>query len=78
MGPHEMVVSSSAETGAEEWSCPSCGRRLLLRWPPRFERVVLHPGDERVVHVGGRAVPAIDRVTEQERRWLAAYGIVWD
>ncbi|MCM4078851.1 hypothetical protein [Paractinoplanes hotanensis] len=47
-----MMVVKSGETGAEEWNCPSCGRRLLLRWPPRFERIVLHPGDDRVIHVG--------------------------
>jgi hypothetical protein len=75
---HEMVVVRSEETGAEEWSCPSCGRRLLLRWPPRYERVVLHPGDDRAVHVGGRNEPSTGEVTEPERRWLGSHGIVWD
>jgi hypothetical protein len=70
-----MMVVKSGETGAEEWNCPSCGRRLLLRWPPRFERIVLHPGDDRVMHVGART--SIRDVPEQELRWLSANGILW-
>ena len=84
MGPHEMVVIRSGEAG-EEWRCPSCGRRLLLRWPPRHERIILHPGDDRVVHVGGRGettptapVTVSESLTEPERRWLRDNGIAWD
>jgi hypothetical protein len=72
-----MVVVSSGVAGAEEWSCPSCGRRILLRWPPRSERVVLHPGDDGVVHVGGRrGEPAADP-TPAELSWLRDNGILW-
>lgn len=77
VGPHEMEVTGSTETGAEEWNCPSCGRRVLLRWPPRHQRIVLHPGDDRVVHVGGRR-PRPAGITEPERRWLHELGISWD
>lgn len=45
-GTHEMVLTRTVESGAEEWSCLSCDRRMLLRWPPRYEKVVLEPGDE--------------------------------
>ena len=74
MVTHEMVVVNSGETGSEEWNCPSCGRRLLLRWPPRFERVVLLPGDDQVMHVGGRRS---GEVPDPELRWLSANGILW-
>ena len=77
MVPHEMIVMKSAGSGSEEWNCPSCGRRLLLRWPPRFERIVLHPGDDRVMHVGARTELSVGDVPEQELRWLSANGILW-
>ncbi|WP_250029406.1 hypothetical protein [Paractinoplanes maris] len=71
-----MIKSSEADT--EEWDCPSCGRRLLLRWPPRFSRIVLHPGDERALHVGGRRAAPVDMLTEPEKAWLSEHGIAWE
>jgi hypothetical protein len=78
VGPHEMIVVKSGESGSEEWNCPSCGRRLLLRWPPRFERIVLLPGDDRVLHVGGRNEAPNAGLTDTERTWLGDHGILWD
>lgn len=51
---HQMDLLGVDETGAEEWHCPTCGRRFLLRWPPDYGRKVLTPGDEDVTHVGGK------------------------
>jgi len=51
---HEMILVGSTESGAEEWACPSCSRRMLLRWPPNYEKLVLEHGDENVIHVGGK------------------------
>lgn len=81
---HEMVLVESAPTGAEEWACPHCERRVLLRWPPRYERLVLARGDETVMHVGGKGglrVGAMDatpvaRPDPADRDWLR--GIDWD
>ena len=57
---HDMVLTRSDESGAEEWSCPRCGRRLLLRWPPpRVELIVLDEGDPRVPHAGAKGVAAM-------------------
>jgi hypothetical protein len=50
---HEMTRTPAPEPGVEEWSCARCGRRLRLRRPPAFEKIVLDPGDERAAHVGG-------------------------
>ncbi|WP_250009214.1 hypothetical protein [Actinoplanes sp. M2I2] len=77
MGPHEMIAVGSSEAGTEEWSCPRCGRRLLLRWPPHFSRTVLHPGDDRVLHVGGRSETPRVTLSEAERLWLDEHGIAW-
>jgi hypothetical protein len=79
VSPHEMIAVTSGEAGSEEWNCPRCGRRLLLRWPPRFSRTVLHPGDDRVPHVGARSeAPPTAELTEPERLWLGELGIAWE
>ncbi|BCJ49382.1 hypothetical protein Asp14428_08570 [Actinoplanes sp. NBRC 14428] len=85
---HEMILARRGAAGTEEWACRECGRRLMLRWEPEFERLVLEPGDERVAHagaqgisVGGRAgeVPAGGTpFAEHDRHWLRAHGIEAD
>ena len=43
---HEMVLEATHPSGEEEWFCPTCGRRFLMRWPPAYEKIVLERGDE--------------------------------
>jgi DNA-directed RNA polymerase subunit RPC12/RpoP len=84
---HTMMRTGSTKSGAEEWRCPHCGRRLVLQWRP-FQRVVLDPGDERVQHIGAKGgvdagtvdVRPSSRVTlpEDQARWLAENGMSWD
>jgi hypothetical protein len=83
-----MTRTRALEHGSEEWSCIQCTRRLLLRRPPEFDKVVLERGDETVAHVGGTAgmritgvsaVPAgTGELPAAERDWLAAHGIDWE
>jgi hypothetical protein len=88
-----MILTGSGESGAEEWVCPTCGRRMLLRWPPNYEKLILEYGDEAAIHVGGKgglrvgqvaATPAsvdevpVVEVPEAERQWLQDNGIDWD
>lgn len=49
---HEMRMVQTAQSGHEEWACPTCGRRILLRWPPRYDKQIIEPGDEEACHVG--------------------------
>ncbi|MFJ8044655.1 hypothetical protein ACIRBX_29540 [Kitasatospora sp. NPDC096147] len=49
---HEMKLVGRLASGADEWSCPTCGRRIALRRPPDPDLTVLEPGDESAVHVG--------------------------
>lgn len=51
--PHAMHLSHSHASGAEEWHCPTCSRRLLVWRLPTYQKVVLHAGDERAIHSGG-------------------------
>jgi hypothetical protein len=51
---HQMVLETTHPSGAEEWYCPTCGRRFLLRWPPSYEKIVLDPGDQDAAHSGSK------------------------
>ena len=52
---HEMVLETTHSSGAEEWYCPTCGRRFLLQWPPTYKKTVLDPGDEFAAHSGSKS-----------------------
>ncbi len=49
---HEMKLVGRLATGADEWTCPTCGRRVTLRRHPEPELIVIDPGDDSAVHVG--------------------------
>ena len=51
---HEMRLEATHPSGAEEWFCPTCGRRFLMSWPPDYQKVILDPGDEYAMHSGGK------------------------
>lgn len=51
---HQMVLTFTYPSGAEEWECLVCGRRMILQWPPKYRRIVMIPGDETVSHTGGK------------------------
>jgi hypothetical protein len=51
---HEMVLETTHASGAEEWVCPTCGRRFMLTWPPQYKKIVLNAGDEAARHSGGK------------------------
>jgi len=50
---HEMQLATTHASGAEEWFCPICGRRFVMRWDP-FERVIIESGDESASHSGSK------------------------
>jgi len=83
---HDMVRTGFTETGAEEWQCPTCGRRMLMRWPPHFETLVLETGDAAAVHGGAKGgvllhgvdVTQVPGVPDDEQQWLRDNGIDWD
>lgn len=81
---HVMILSGQAESGAQEWACPDCGRRLLLQWRPQPERLVLAQGDPSAVHTGGAGGVRAGGVTAAavpppaDRQWLRDHGIDWD
>lgn len=68
---HQMLLETTHSSGAEEWYCPTCGRRFLLRWPPSYEKVVIEPGDELATHSGSKGdmlkMHAVDIVDPTEQ-----------
>ena len=76
---HEMRMVHADESGVEEWLCSTCGRRILLRWPPHYEKRVAEPGDEKANHVGTAAdLASFDTTaadTPTRSRWLRETGI---
>lgn len=83
---HEMQHRGTYPSGAQEWSCPECGRHFVVRWPPNYQRLVLNEGDGDAVHVGakgdvrlgsGQVTPSAE-AEQAWRRWLDDIGIDWD
>jgi hypothetical protein len=48
-----MVLEKTYPAGAEEWYCPTCGRRMIITWKP-WKKIILEPGDSYAVHSGGK------------------------
>lgn len=49
---HEMSLARTFPSGAQEWFCPTCGRRFVLQWPPSYKRIILEEGDIEACHSG--------------------------
>lgn len=60
-----MVLLESYASGAEDWLCPTCGRRFVVTWEP-FARVVLVAGDEAAGHAGGTGGLRVGAVEVEE------------
>jgi hypothetical protein len=50
---HRMERVGAHVSGAEEWACATCGRRLVLHAQPTLSAAMLTQGDARAVHYGG-------------------------
>jgi len=76
---HGMVFVKTHPTGEDELYCPTCGRRVLIKWPPSYKKVVLETGDEYAIHSGGKGgldmgAPQVNQgsdITEQDSERLA-------
>ena len=54
---HKMLLVNSYPSGEEEMYCPTCERRIIIRWPSAksqtdYRKVVLQAGDEHAIHHG--------------------------
>lgn len=62
---HQMRPTARLADGADEWSCPTCGRRIVLRRPPDPGITVLDAGDESAVHIGITEPTAAERAAAE-------------
>ena len=51
---HEMILDKTHPSGTDEWYCPTCGRRLLMDYEPKYKKTVIKAGDEYAIHSGGK------------------------
>lgn len=51
---HQMMLVHTHPNGADEFYCPTCGRRIIFQWPPNYKKTVLDPGDQYASHSGGK------------------------
>lgn len=58
---HEMVLESTHPSGAEEWYCPTCGRRMTITWEP-WKKIILEPGDIYAAHGGSKGILNMGRL----------------
>lgn len=49
-----MRLAKTHPSGADEWLCPTCGRRFLMQYPPQYKKIVMEAGDEYALHSGGK------------------------
>ena len=59
---HEMILDITHPSGAEEWYCPTCGRRFMMNWPPEYKKIILNVGNELAIHSGGKGGLSIGKV----------------
>jgi len=59
---HRMELVETYSSGAEEWHCPTCGRRLLMQWPPAYKKIIMEPGDEYAIHNASKGGPEFGSV----------------
>ena len=50
---HEMFLGTTHSSGAEEWNCPTCGRRMTITWQP-WKKIILESGDIYAAHGGSK------------------------
>jgi hypothetical protein len=51
---HQMRLEKTYPSGAEEWYCPTCGRRFIVKWLPEYEKIDLEVGDQYALHSGSK------------------------
>lgn len=69
---HKLTLVKRYASGAEEWLCPTCGRRFVMQWAPEYQRVVLEVGDELAVHNTGKGAMIVYH-PQPEDPWLAPW-----
>jgi len=68
---HKMILVYTHPDGSDELYCPTCGRRILVKWPPNYHKTVLAAGDEYAIHSGNVGGLEIGIARPQKQREIA-------
>lgn len=70
---HTMQLVETHPSGAEEWACPICDRRIILQWQPNYRRVTLNAGNQNAIHHGNKGGLQMQtaQVAEQKEQILS-------
>jgi hypothetical protein len=65
---HQVYLETVHQSGAEQWHCPTCGRRVVLKFSPGAETLILERGDKYALTWGSSTgtVAAVKIVLETE------------
>lgn len=63
---HQLVLEKTYPSGAEEWYCPTCGRRFIMFWPPDYKKIVLEYGNEYAIHSAGKGMDLLSGRMDME------------
>ena len=53
-----MTLETEYPSGAQRWTCYTCGREVVYQWQPKIKNVVLIEGDSTVAHSGRIGIQA--------------------
>ena len=79
---HNMVMVRMYDTGAEEWYCPICERKFVVKWSPNFKRIVLVEGDAQTTHTASKgglrmSAPGIIIPVDEQKKIEEEHLDVW-
>jgi len=66
---HQMILEKTYSTGAQEWFCEGCSRRLLIQFEPIFSFMVLTVGDDNLPHTrstGALPIEDVEKMADDE------------
>ena len=73
METHHRMELICTRDEFDELFCPVCGRRILLRWPPGYEKIVVDVGDGFIIHNFGKGGLDIGGIEVEQKDYLAPF-----
>lgn len=69
---HVMDFVKIHDSGVEEWLCKICGRRVIYKWTPYLNSIVLNIGSVYATHTGSKGGLSVGDVVPKDAEGLAA------
>lgn len=59
---HQMNLTDDSKEGTEEWTCPVCGKLILIEWNP-WRKITIVEGDKYAFHSASKGGLKIAEIT---------------